>query len=55
MNVKANDFIATVSKNGDEFAILLQGEINSQADDEMTGAYEDAVAGSPARVVLDFN
>jgi anti-sigma B factor antagonist len=55
MNVKANDFIATVSKNGDESAILLQGEINSQADDEMTGAYEDAVAGRPTRVVLDFN
>jgi anti-sigma B factor antagonist len=54
MNVKANEFVATVSKNGDEAAIQLQGEINSQADDEMTAAYAEAVAGSPAEVVLDF-
>jgi anti-sigma B factor antagonist len=55
MNVKANEFGAAVSKNGDEVAIQLQGEINSQADDELTAAYEEAVAGSPAGLVLDFS
>jgi anti-sigma B factor antagonist len=55
MTVIENDFMATVSRNGEEAAISLQGESNSQADDVMTSAYEEAVAGSPARVVLDFN
>ncbi|MFN2191341.1 MAG: STAS domain-containing protein [Candidatus Promineifilaceae bacterium] len=55
MNVKENEFMATVSQDGDGTTILLQGEINSRADTDMTAAYEQAVAGSLAEVILDFN
>ena len=55
MNVKENEFMATVSQDGDRTTILLQGEINSAADQDMTAAYDQAVAPNPAGVVLDFN
>lgn len=54
MNVKTDQFMASVAQNGDSATIVLQGEINGLADSGMTAAYDEAVALDPAGIVLDF-
>ena len=43
-----------VSRQGELAVIALAGDVDGAADTTLTAAFDEAVAGSPARLLLDF-
>jgi anti-anti-sigma factor len=54
MNTQVIPFAAAVREEEDKTIMVLTGEINGLADEELSAAYEQAEQTSPARLVLDF-
>ena len=48
-------FDASARTNGDVAVLVLAGELNADADDELNGAYETALAADPKTVLLNFD
>ena len=48
-------FDASARTNGSVAVLALNGELNAAADDELNGAYEQAIAADPKTVLLNFD